>query len=314
MMNILIIGASGQDGKILMRECKEKNISYLGVARDFNAESNESFNTATIDFTRECWMEVLSSNDFTHYIFLAAMSSVRSSFKAEKETIIDNQKILLDFLSTLVSSNQENLDNKWLFYAMSSECIPQGSGDGINIKNRNYSPYAVSKNNCYNILDYYEERYNIKVSKGYLFNHESIYRGEEFLFPKIIRCAFESKESGKCHEFGNIEIRRDWSCAFEVCRLILWLAEHDVVGDVQIGSGKNVSIKELLTHAYKAYELAYYDFVTTSGTSASYKEDLTKVADVTLLETLHAPVPKKSAYEILDDLRKYKYEQNKSKL
>src|SRR5205814_4056376 len=72
------------------------------------------------------------------------------------------------------------------------------------------SPYAVSKVAAHWYAANYREAYNLFISNGLLFNHESPRRGETFVTRKITRAVGRIKAGLQKKLFlGNLEVRRD---------------------------------------------------------------------------------------------------------
>ena len=81
------------------------------------------------------------------------------------------------------------------------------------------SPYATSKLFSYWISRNYREAYNMYVSNGILFNHESPRRGETFVTRKItLGFAYIISGIKKSMELGNLYALRDWGHAEEYAK------------------------------------------------------------------------------------------------
>ena len=106
------------------------------------------------------------------------------------------------------------------------------------------SPYATSKLFSYWISRNYREAYNMYISNGILFNHESPRRGETFVTRKIT-LGFANIISGikKNIELGNIYALRDWGHAEEYARMQWLILQQKKPDDFVIATGKNYSIK-----------------------------------------------------------------------
>jgi len=81
------------------------------------------------------------------------------------------------------------------------------------------SPYGASKAAARHLVKVYRDSYDMYAIQGWLFNHEGIRRGEEFVTRKItknvarIKFALENNLEFEPLELGNLDSRRDWSDA-----------------------------------------------------------------------------------------------------
>jgi GDPmannose 4,6-dehydratase len=113
------------------------------------------------------------------------------------------------------------------------------------------SPYGAAKVYSYWMAVNYREAYDMFVSNGILFNHESPRRGETFVTRKITR-AIAAIKAGKQKELflGNLDARRDWGFACEYVEVMWRILQHDRGDDFVVGTGESHSVKEFLEEAF----------------------------------------------------------------
>jgi GDPmannose 4,6-dehydratase len=93
--------------------------------------------------------------------------------------------------------------------------IPQDESHPI----RPRSPYGASKAAARMLVKVYRESYNLYAIQGWLFNHEGVRRGSEFVTRKITQNVARIKKSTDVGEkfepleLGNLDSKRDWSDA-----------------------------------------------------------------------------------------------------
>ena len=209
----LITGITGQDGSYLTEFLLEKEYEVHGIIR-----RSSSQNTGRIDYLLND--KKYSDKIFLHYgdltdslnivnlvkeiepdeIYnLAAQSHVQISFEtAEYTADVDG----LGTLRILEAVRICGLERKTKIYqASTSELfgliqeVPQKETTPFYPR----SPYGVAKLYAYWISKNYRESYDIFVSNGILFNHESPRRGENFVTRKItlavanIKCGNQEK-------------------------------------------------------------------------------------------------------------------------
>jgi GDPmannose 4,6-dehydratase len=124
------------------------------------------------------------------------------------------------------------------------------------------SPYGDGKLGIYNQLDRFRERNEIKIVNGIMFNHDSEFRSNKFLIPKIVKSAFNIKNNKQKKIFiGSFDIIRDWSYAGDVSSAIYLLSKLGKSEDYVIGSGKGTSIRELVKLIFLKFDLEYEHYV-----------------------------------------------------
>jgi GDPmannose 4,6-dehydratase len=127
------------------------------------------------------------------------------------------------------------------------------------------SPYGCSKLFAYNICHNYRNAYNLFVSSGILFNHESPRRGTNFVTNKVVTEAVKIKKGqGQKLCLGNLEARRDWGHAKDYV-LAMWLMlQHDRPKDYVIATGRTHSVQYLVEYVFDALNLNVDQYLTFS--------------------------------------------------
>ena len=183
--------------------------------------------------------------NFDEVYNLAAQSFVGSSFKSPLNTANITALGVLRILECI-----RTISPKTKFYqASSSEMF----GDVLE-KTQNestpfnpQSPYAISKMFGHFATMNYRISYNLFAVSGILFNHESPFRGEEFVTRKIIK-GFINIINGKQKfiELGNIEAKRDWGYAREYVEAMWKMMQNKSPKDYVISTGKTYSVKQFV--------------------------------------------------------------------
>ena len=202
----LITGVTGQDGSYLAELLIEKGYIVHGLVR-----RSSSFNTYRIDHLYNN-KDLLGKKFFTHYndltdsanlcklilkikptevYNLAAQSHVKVSFDMPEYTANVDGLGVLRLLEAIRIS-----EIKCRFYqASTSELygkvleVPQTEKTPFYPR----SPYGVAKQYAFWICKNYREAYEMHISNGILFNHESPRRGPTFVTRKITRAVARIK-------------------------------------------------------------------------------------------------------------------------
>lgn len=140
------------------------------------------------------------------------------------------------------------------------------------------SPYGVSKAAAYYMARTYRESYGMKIYCGFLFNHESPRRGQEFLSRKVCMAVAEIA-AGKRDKLvlGNLDAKRDFGYAKEYVEWIWNIMQHDTPDDFVIATGETHSVKEFVQAAFEY--VGIYDWEKY----VEYDKSLTRPAEVDLL-------------------------------
>lgn len=135
------------------------------------------------------------------------------------------------------------------------------SPQDLNHPPRPRSPYGASKVAARQIVKVWRDSYNLFAIQGYLFNHESERRGEEFVTRKIsmnaARIKKELNEGKKPEPFdlGNIEAKRDWSHAYDFVRAVWLMLNEEKPKDYLLASGETHTVREFVEKAFEAAEI-----------------------------------------------------------
>lgn len=114
------------------------------------------------------------------------------------------------------------------------------------------SPYACAKVFSHFICANYRDAYNMFISNGILFNHESFRRGGTFVTKKIIEGFVDIITDKKEKIFlGNLEAKRDWGYAKDYVEAMWLMLQQDKADDFVIATGETHSVREFVEVAGK---------------------------------------------------------------
>jgi GDPmannose 4,6-dehydratase len=263
MKKALITGITGQDGSYLAELLLSKGYEVHGIIRRAS-----TFNTHRIDHIYND-PHTSSSRLFLHYgdlldpgvfieiIFkikpdelyhLGAQSHVRVSFDMPEFT-----GNVTGLGTTRILEAIKLSDNEIRFYnASSSEMF----GPSVQPQNENTpfhprSPYAAAKVYAHWMAVNYRESYNLFISNGILFNHESPRRGETFVSRKITRALVNILIGNQNKLFlGNLEAKRDWGFAPEYIEAMWLMMQQEKPDDFVIGTGETHTVREFVESAF----------------------------------------------------------------
>jgi len=266
----LITGITGQDGSYLAEFLLNKGYSVFGIVR-----RSSSFNTGRIDRIIESYpldrfdffrgditdinslITALKQIEPDEVYNLAAQSHVKVSFDVPVYTF---DTVALGTLKLLEAVRSLGLKCK-LYQAGSSEMFgssPPPQNESTPFRPR--SPYAAGKVAAHHLCVNYREAYDLWVTNGILFNHESPRRGETFVTRKVTRAVARIKLGiQEKVALGNLEARRDWGYAPDFVEAIWLSLQQSGPDDFVVATGESHSVREFVQEAFTSagFDLAW---------------------------------------------------------
>ena len=261
MPRALITGITGQDGSYLAELLLEKGYDVHGLVRRVALEDPEhrlgrishildrlTLHAATLESYPSVFSAIsqVAPDEVYH---LAAQSFVGNSFDDAFSTF----RINIDGTHSVLESVRRCVPLAKVYFAGSSEMfgnakeVPQNEQTVFHPR----SPYGISKVTGFDLARNYREAYNLFVTCGIQFNHESPRRGFEFVTRKITRHVARIK-AGVTQELplGNLEAKRDWGFAGDYVRATWLMMQHPVPDDFVVATGKTHSVREFCEIAF----------------------------------------------------------------
>lgn len=263
----LITGITGQDGSYLTELLLSKGYEVHGIIRrasNFNTdriehlyhdphEKGPKMSLHYGDLTDSSNLRKIMEHVQPDEIYnLGAQSHVKVSFEVPEYTA---DAVAMGTLRLLEAFRdyQENHRRKVRFYqAGSSEMF--GAAPAPQSENTPFhprSPYAVAKVAAHWFGVNYRESYDLFISNGILFNHESPRRGETFVTRKITRAIGRIKHGMQDKLYlGNLDSRRDWGFAGDYVEAMWRMLQQDKPDDFVVATGVSYSVKEFLDASF----------------------------------------------------------------
>jgi GDPmannose 4,6-dehydratase len=264
-MKILISGITGQDGSILAHKMYRHHEVHGIIRRSAAGRESrwrigqlEDFGKVSLhygDLTDPESLRNIVSEVKPDWVFnLAAQSQVGISFKTPAYTMQATGVGACNFMDAVFSV----VPDAKFYQASSSEMWGQTTWqpqDEITPL-LPISPYAVAKVMAHNYgLMKRKEGYFVAI--GILNNHESEWRGDNFVTTKIAKAAAR-KEQVRLGYLGAI---RDWGYAPEYVDGMVMMMHHDTPDTFVLGTNEGHTVKEFVVEAYRQMGLDAEDMV-----------------------------------------------------
>ena len=274
MKKALITGINGQDGSYLSELLLDKNYEVHGILKRNSVAENQTARLDNIyteiadnlyyaDMTDMASLVRVLQNVVPDEIYnLAAQSHVKISFDQPIYTVNSVAMGVVNLLEAVRLFCPEAR----VYQASSSEMFGNNiDDDGFQRETTSLdpvSPYGCSKVFGYNLTRNYRNSYNLFLSNGILFNHESPRRGTNFVTNKVVKEAVKIKKglSNKL-TLGNLEAARDWGHAKDYVKAMWLILQHNEPDDFVCSTGISHTVEDLVSYVFKKLDLDWKKYV-----------------------------------------------------
>jgi GDPmannose 4,6-dehydratase len=259
MKKALVIGITGQDGVYLSDFLLKKGYEVIGTFRRTSHRSLERLESFDmIDKVELLKMDLIDDISINKTIKYAQADEIYNLGAQSFVGVSFDQPILTSNINGLGSLRvfetvKELSPHSKIYQASSSEMF----GNSNEIKNedsRMYpaSPYGISKVYAHKAAQHYREAYEMFISCGILFNHESPFRGLEFVTRKITYSIARILKNKKDKiVLGNIKSKRDWGFAGDYVKSMWLMLQQDNPKDYVVATGESHSVEDFLEKAFQ---------------------------------------------------------------
>jgi GDPmannose 4,6-dehydratase len=313
MKKAIITGINGQDGSYLAEFLLEKGYDVHGVMKRNSVSETQAIRVEHItdkitlhygDITDlSSLIRIIGEVQPNEIYNLAAQSHVRISFD---EPIYTSQATGVGALNVIESVRLLKLDCK-IYQASSSEMFGNNiDNDGFQRESTRMvpvSPYGISKLFAHNMGINYRNSYNMFISNGILFNHESPRRGTNFVTNKVCKEAVKIKLglTDKI-KLGNLKATRDWGHAKDYVEAMWLILQQETPNDYVCSTGISHSVEDLVIYVFNKLGLDWKKYVNTDS---KYLRPEELKGDSTKLRELTGWKPKYTFESMLDEMIEY---------
>jgi GDPmannose 4,6-dehydratase len=323
-MKALITGINGQDGSYLSEFLLEKGYEVYGILKRNSVSENQTYRLDSVysklklfygDMTDlSSLIKVIDEVRPDEIYNLAAQSHVRISFDQPIYTANTTGIGTLNLLEAvkLIKPNSK------IYQASSSEMFGNSiDSDGYQRETTPLipvSPYGCAKLYAYNISRNYRNSYDMYVSNGILFNHESPRRGTNFVTNKVVKEAVKIKlfMSDSLH-LGNLEATRDWGHAKDYVKAMWMILQQERPDDFVCSTGISHSVKDLCEYVFSSLDLNYRDYLKIDEKYFRPEELRDLRGDSSKLRDLTGWEPEYTFESMLDEMIEYWLQHYKNK-
>jgi GDPmannose 4,6-dehydratase len=311
----IITGINGQDGSYLAETLLDKGYEVWGTVKRNSVAENQ---TSRLDTTYDRIKHNLQYVDMTDLASLirivkeaqpdeiynlAAQSHVRISFDQPIYTVNTTG---VGSLNLLEAVRMVKPDTK-VYQASSSEMFGnQLDDDGFQRETtpmHPVSPYGCAKVFAYNISRNYRNSYDMFISNGILFNHESPRRGSNFVSNKIVKTAVEIQKGLRDElRLGNLKATRDWGHAKDYVEAMWIILQQENADDFVCATGISHSVGDMVEYVFGKLGMDWTKYVKKDPKYFRPEELEDLKGDSSKLRELTGWQPKYSFESLLDEM------------
>jgi GDPmannose 4,6-dehydratase len=266
MKRAFITGITGQDGYYLSKHLIEQGYEVHGLKRRHSQHESELGTLTRAPFANDIKWHYGDVTDYSsiervfhiakpHEVYnLAAQSHVRVSFDAPQFTVQVNAIGALNMLE----ATRQIAPYARFYQASTSEMFGnQIDPDGFQRETTPLipaSPYGASKLFAHNMVHQYRNSYNLFATAGILFNHESPFRGGNFVTQKVVRGVVNiAKGKQTTLHLGNLNAQRDWGHAADYVRAMHLMLQQEQPKDYVVATGEVHTIRQMVDFVFNHF-------------------------------------------------------------
>lgn len=264
-IDLLVVGASGQDGTLLGQIADARGITWAGTSRSAVA-GLEQLDPCDLDAVSRLCDRLRPSR----IILLAAQSSVGRSFREPAETWRANTQPVLAVCEWI----RTRAPDVRLVLAASGECFgPRTASDPARETEAfaPVTPYGASKAAAAGIVRSYRDSFALPLSIAYPFNHESPIRPDTFVFGKVLSGLRRLRSGGgEKIALGDLEVVRDWGWAPDYAEAMLRMSELEQPTELILATGRSVSLRAAIASLVCAAGLDWHEAIAAPDARLSH--------------------------------------------
>lgn len=270
MRNALIIGAGGQDGRLLTELLRERQYAVRGWVRPGASTRGETGHTAVDLIDRAGVAAAIRASQPDEIYYLAAFhhSAEEAIPLSEAELLRSSFEVHVNGLLNVLHAIKAASPKSRLFYAASSHVFGAASVESYN-EQSSFAPnsaYGISKAAGVECCRLARARDGVFAAAGILFNHESSLRRPGFLSQKIVRGAVSARRDRSFRlTLGDLDARVDWGYAPDYVDAMSRILQVPIPDDFVVATGQLHTVREFAEAAFRAVGLDWRDHVQTDS-------------------------------------------------
>jgi len=297
-MRALVLGINGQDGSFLAEHLIRRGYQVTGIGRQeysLSVKSSEFFDYRCLDLRDTSALELLLSECTPDVIF--HMAAVHGSDGTSYEKMwpdmlavnMGSVQVVLEYLRT------EAKDSIFVYASSGKVFGPEYPQSITETSSKSSSClYTITKMGAQGLIDYYRDRYKVRASTLFLFNHESYRRSKEYFIPIVVELLRKSLSDAAFQgEVKTLKFCCDWGSAEEYMDIAVDVAEKAAGEDFILGTGTTWWAESFVETLFLQHGLDYRKHIIErqNGDAALSHSSLSFHVDIAKLRALVGRIP-----------------------
>lgn len=216
----VVFGGSGQDGRIITKHLLRNNRYVLNISRSDPIINHPNLKNTKADLCGiKNILNILDNYIVTNVFYFAAAHSSEKNFA----TLDSSNSKIINYTAPIEIYQylKKKRNIKHFIYASSKLVFEKNDNSYFSDGNRRTdNEYSLWKNNFEIALDALHDK-SIASTLLWLSNHDSIFRQNNFLLPRLASQIVTTLKSGNDKKFENFTFKNDWGCANEFMRILV---------------------------------------------------------------------------------------------
>jgi GDPmannose 4,6-dehydratase len=246
----LIVGAAGQDGRLLTHALQKRGDLILRIGRQ-SAEGIKPLDLLDCDAVRDAVAKFAPQEIY----YLAAFHQSSEDRERLTPTQLWRRSFAthIDGAINFLEAIRTTAPEARFFYAAS--CLLFGaSAPSPQNEQTPFSPetiYGITKAAGVDCCRFYRREHNVFAAAGILYNHGSNLRAPTFLSQKVVRGALEIKAGRRAElVLGDLSRETDWGYAPDYIEAMMRILQTEQADDYVIATGIPHTVQDFVERAF----------------------------------------------------------------
>ncbi|MGA7123880.1 MAG: GDP-mannose 4,6-dehydratase [Polyangiaceae bacterium] len=256
MTRVVVVGANGQDGRILF-ERRSQSCAVLGLDVEFSVQHGvgDVAPTRGVDLQDPHQVSDLLGRLVPDELYYLAAHHHSSEEQSDEATEFRKcSEVHLVGLVHVLEAIRRHAPNCRVFFAGSSQMFGEPAAPRQN-ESTPFAPrnaYAITKVAGAHACALYRERHGVYASVGILYNHESPSRGPRFVTQRIARGAWQAKRDPSYKlRLGSLSGVVDWGYAPDYVDAMIRIVAQPAGDDYVIATGEPHTVRDFVEVAFR---------------------------------------------------------------
>ena len=313
MSNVLILGITGQDGSYLAEIMLESGHNVFGLVRKSSTGNTKNIDhLIESDYFNNGQLKLLKGDLLDSASIFKAIKDSDPKYiynEADQDHVAWSYEIPSYSINTTTSAVTNILEAIRIinpdinyFQPVSSNMfgVPVMEPQNELTPHNPVSPYGIAKSATFYLCNFYRKSYDLNISTGIFYNHESPRRPDEYLSRKVTKAVAKIKNGLQDDLIlGDLNGYVDWGYAKEYMSIAKKINESKFNDNYIIGTGTLTKVEDFVKKSFESVDLDWKKYVKTSSEFSRPLNTGNLQADISKLKTDIKVEPKVDINELI---------------